>query len=160
MQNDIIINTDVNSVSIILGLGLSSLLSWLTARLYIRTHANQKVDQSFIQALIMISVTIAAIMTIIDNNFARAFGLVGAVSIIRFRTKLKSTQDTCYLFLTVAIGMASGLQLYNVAAITFIFMNLIIYILWRTDFGNTKNNSIKEQNSLPFQKKPLEIHEK
>jgi Domain of unknown function (DUF4956) len=63
---------------------------------------------SFSTTLVMLSVLIAMVTQVIGDNVARAFSLVGALSIVRFRTVVRDTQDTAYVIFAVAVGMASG----------------------------------------------------
>ena len=55
------------------------------------------------------------VMLVIGSNLARAFGLVGAMSIIRFRTAVKDTHDIVFIFFTLAVGLASGVGMYAAA---------------------------------------------
>lgn len=63
---------------------------------------------SFSTTLVMLSVLIAMVTQVIGDNVARAFSLVGALSIVRFRTVVRDTQDTAYVIFAVAVGMACG----------------------------------------------------
>jgi uncharacterized membrane protein YhiD involved in acid resistance len=69
---------------------------------------------------------------IIGNNLARAFGLVGAMSIIRFRTAVKETQDIIFIFFSLSIGMAAGVGHYTLAIVGTLFVGTIIFILTKT----------------------------
>ena len=73
---------------------------------------------------------IAAVMVmVIGNNLARAFGLVGAMSIIRFRTAVKETQDIVFIFFGLCVGMAAGIGYYKIAFTGTIFIGIILFIL-------------------------------
>ena len=77
------------------------------------------------------SVTVAFIMLIIGSNLARAFSLVGALSIVRYRNAVKDTQDISYIFMALAIGMAAGTKLYLYAIIFTLFGAILLMILNR-----------------------------
>jgi uncharacterized membrane protein YhiD involved in acid resistance len=77
---------------------------------------------------------------IIGNNLARAFGLVGALSIIRFRTAIKDTMDIVYIFLALAIGMAGGVGYHKLAFIGAIVVGLILIISSKSKFTFLMNN--------------------
>ncbi|MCU7494162.1 MAG: DUF4956 domain-containing protein [Ignavibacteria bacterium] len=113
----------------------TTLLSLTVVKIYMITHKKKGYDQDFLQALIFLSLVVTSVMLVIGNNLAGAFGLVGAVSIIRFRTRLDNSQDTAYIFLEMAIGLTCGLQQYTVAVSATVFITLIILILWKSDFG-------------------------
>lgn len=116
-------------------------LSLPIALIYMKTRSREGYTQSFVQALILISITVATVMLIIGNNIARAFGLIGAVAIIRFRTKVKDPKDTTFLFLCIAIGMACGLRLYYIGILATAFISGILLSLWKINFGKREEDS-------------------
>jgi uncharacterized membrane protein YhiD involved in acid resistance len=85
--------------------------------------------------LILLAVTIAAAMMVIGNNLARAFGLVGAVSIIRFRTAVKSAKDMAFVFISIVIGMASGLGFWLIALVFAVFTGIVLLCMEWLRFG-------------------------
>jgi uncharacterized membrane protein YhiD involved in acid resistance len=76
------------------------------AQIYRRARAEPA--SSFTVTLLLLSVLIAMVTQVIGDNVARAFSLVGALSIVRFRTVVRDTQDTAYVIFSVAVGMAVG----------------------------------------------------
>ena len=76
------------------------------------------------------------VIMIIGNNLARAFALVGALSIIRFRTVVKDTKDTAYIFWALAAGMASGTGSYFLAIAGTVIITGIAFILHFTNYGS------------------------
>ncbi|MBI4265097.1 MAG: DUF4956 domain-containing protein [Acidobacteria bacterium] len=80
----------------------------LVAFIYRRTRAPADVVPSFTTTLALLAVLIAMVTQVIGDNVARAFSLVGALSIVRFRTVVRDTQDTAYVIFAVAVGMAVG----------------------------------------------------
>ena len=70
---------------------------------------------------------------VIGNNLARAFGLVGAMSIIRFRTAVKETQDIMFIFYALAIGMTCGVRLFDVAIAATLVIGVILVIISKTN---------------------------
>ena len=70
----------------------------------------------------------ALVIMVIGNNLARAFGLVGALSIIRFRTAIKDTQDIVFIFFALAVGMAAGVGLPLSAVVGTLFIGLGIFV--------------------------------
>lgn len=87
-----------------LALGLA--VAWI----YRRTRKTTDITASFPTTLVLLAVLIAMVTQVIGNNVARAFSLVGALSIVRFRTVVRDTQDTAYVIFAVVIGMAVGAQ--------------------------------------------------
>jgi hypothetical protein len=135
--------TDVFSVGDILFTTiLSFLLSLVIAWVYQITYKGVSYTQSYVHTLIMMSMVVAIIMLVIGSNIARAFSLVGALSIIRFRNAVKDTRDVGYIFFAMAIGMACGTRFYLLATIaTFI----IGFILWGMASLNLFAKDVKEQ---------------
>jgi len=74
---------------------------------------------------------VAVVMLIIGSNIARAFALIGSLSIIRFRNAVKETRDVGFIFFTMAVGMAVGTKFYLLAVITAMFVSLIILVMTR-----------------------------
>jgi len=74
------------------------------------------------------------IMLIIGSNIARAFSLVGALSIIRFRNAVKETRDVGFIFFAMAIGMATGTRFYSLAIIATIVIALLVLMMNRFDW--------------------------
>jgi hypothetical protein len=83
-------------------------LGGVVAFIYRRTRPASATSPSFIGTLVLLSVLIAMVTQVIGDNVARAFSLVGALSIVRFRTVVRDTQDTAYVIFSVAVGMAIG----------------------------------------------------
>ena len=90
---------------------------WVISQVYKKTRKNPDLSPSFPGTLILLCVLIAMVTQVIGDNVARAFSLVGALSIVRFRTVVRDTQDTAYVILSVIVGMAVGSKALWVAAI-------------------------------------------
>src|SRR5687767_12748389 len=83
-------------------------LGGAVAFVYRRTRPPAHVAASFTTTLVLLAILIAMVTQVIGDNIARAFSLVGALSIVRFRTVVRDTQDTAYVIFAVAVGMAMG----------------------------------------------------
>ena len=93
---------------IALRLGLAFVLGWLVALVYRWTHHGDPYPETFPPTLILLAILIAAITQVIGDSVARAFSLVGALSIVRFRTVVQDTRDTAFVIFAVIVGMAVG----------------------------------------------------
>ena len=91
--------------------------------------------------MIMVSVTVALIMVIIGSEIARAFALVGAMSIIRFRNPVKDPRDVAFLFVTIAIGMACGVGFYMYATVFTFTIVILMLCMHYYNFGDLPNKS-------------------
>jgi uncharacterized membrane protein YhiD involved in acid resistance len=87
---------------------VAMLLGGVVTLIYRRTRYATPMTSSFSVTLVLLTVLIAMVTQVIGDNVARAFSLVGALSIVRFRTVVRDTQDTAYVIFAVAVGMAVG----------------------------------------------------
>ena len=94
---------------------LSYLLSLVVGWVYRYTHKGISYSQSYVHTLVIMGTVVSLIMLIIGSNIARAFALVGALSIIRFRNAMKETRDVGFIFMVMAIGMAVGTRFFLLA---------------------------------------------
>jgi hypothetical protein len=94
-----------------LSLTLSLLVGWV----YRTTHRGVSYSQSYVHSIVIFGTVVAFIMLIIGSNIARAFTLVGALSIVRFRHAVKEPRDIAFVFMVMAIGMACGTRFYVLA---------------------------------------------
>lgn len=83
-------------------------LGALVAVIYNRTRDTAETAATFPATLVLLAVLIAMVTQVIGDNVARAFSLVGALSIVRFRTVVRDTQDTAFVIFSVVVGMAAG----------------------------------------------------
>lgn len=114
---------------------LSFFLSLVLAFVYRQTHRGVSYSVSFVHSMILMAVTVSLIMIVIGSNVARAFSLVGALSIIRFRTAIKEPRDVAFLFATMAIGMSAGTGFYDLAVLFTLFIAPAVYFLYRFQIG-------------------------
>ena len=97
------------------------------------TYRGPGYSNSFVISLIVISMITSLVIMVIGNNLARAFGLVGALSIIRFRTAVKDTIDIVYIFFGLAIGMGAGVGYYKLALAGTIIISLVLLAFSKTN---------------------------
>ncbi len=119
-------------------LALSCLLSMTSAWMYRRTHRGTSYAQSFAQTLVLMGMVTALIMLVIGSNIARAFSLVGALSVIRFRNAVKETRDVGFMFLVMAIGMACGTRFYMLATFATAALSGVIALMHWLDMFNKR----------------------
>ena len=129
------IGTDINLIDVGLVLFWSIFLSFIIAVTYRGCHRGVSYSQNFTQNLVIIGTIVGIVMLVIGTNIARAFTLVGALSIIRFRTAIKDPKDVGFIFFVMVIGMACGTKFYPVAIITTFVGCGLIYFMTYSDFG-------------------------
>ena len=118
------------AISLFLAFATSLVLGWV----YRATHRGTSYSQQYVQTLVMMGTVVSLIMLIIGSNVARAFALVGALSIIRFRNAMKETRDVGFIFLVMAIGMAVGTRFYLLAIFATAALSAFILVMTRFNF--------------------------
>ncbi len=114
---------------VLLTIILSFVLTMLIAWTYRATHQGTSYSQTFVQTLIIVAMVVGVVMLIVGSNIARAFTLVGALSIVRFRNAVKETRDVGFIFFAMAIGMACGTRFYLLAIIATVTICLLIWVM-------------------------------
>jgi uncharacterized membrane protein YhiD involved in acid resistance len=115
------------AVVLVLSFALSAFIAWI----YQITHRGASYTQSFAFTLVINGMVVALVMMIVGSNIARAFSLVGALSIIRFRNAVKETRDVGFIFFSMAIGMAVGTRFYALAVIGAVVISLATLLMIR-----------------------------
>ena len=122
--------------SIIVNLLFSLVAGVLIGIIYRKTHRGLSYSQSFVITLVLMCITVAAVMMVIGSNLARAFALVGALTIVRFRTVVKDTKDTAFIFFALTEGISSGTGNYMLTVFSTVFIGSVALVLAKTDFGS------------------------
>lgn len=126
-------------------IGLALLLGVAVAGLYRWSKRGVEIPPTFQPTLVLLATVIAMATQIIGDNVARAFALVGALSVVRFRTVVKDTQDTAFVILAVVIGMAAGANSITVALVGLIVVGLASLAIWprpRANAWQTPGNTL------------------
>ena len=141
-------------MDVVLVMVLSFVLSAFIGWIYKITHRGTSYTQSFVFTLVLNGMIVALVMMIVGSNIARAFSLVGALSIIRFRNAVKETRDVGFIFFTMAIGMAIGTRFYLLGVIAAIVISLVILLMTRFNWYAREMSSqilrIQIPNGAPF----------
>lgn len=141
-------------LDIVLVVVLSFLLSAFIGWIYKITHRGTSYTQSFVFTLVLNGMVVALVMMIVGSNIARAFSLVGALSIIRFRNAVKDTRDVGFIFLTMAVGMAIGTRFYLLALIATAAISLMFVLMTRFNWYAREMSGqilrIQLPSDLPF----------
>ncbi|HEY2805217.1 MAG TPA: DUF4956 domain-containing protein [Gemmatimonadales bacterium] len=134
---------------ILTALVLSLVLVLVVTYFYRQSHRGLSYSVSFVHAMVLLCVTVSVIMLIIGSNIARAFTLVGALSIIRFRNPIKDSRDVAFLFVAMAVGMAVGTGFYMTAVMFTLFISFIAYALTRFEIGATLRREVLLKLAVP-----------
>ncbi|MBI4721700.1 MAG: DUF4956 domain-containing protein [Candidatus Stahlbacteria bacterium] len=147
----------LSGLEIILNIVIAFICGYLISWVYRRTYRGPGYSITFVNGIVLLSMITAVVIMVIGNNLARAFGLVGAMSIIRFRTAVKSVQDIIYLFFALAMGMAAGVGLYGIAFTGTFFIGLVIYAFSKSTLSiPNREEYLLQFNFLSPQEPPME----
>lgn len=108
-------------------------VSWV----YFITSRARRIDQSFLQTIMILPVVVTGIAMIVLNSLALAFSLAGVVAAVRFRFSLAQPSDAMYIFVGIGIGLGSGIGALGVSTVIscmFVFATLLI---WKLEYGKT-----------------------
>ena len=108
---------DLTLTQIILNIAVAAVIGFFIFLSYAISHRGTIYSKKFNASLVIMTVLTATVMTVIGNNIALSLGMVGALSIVRFRTAVKDSRDTVYIFWTIIIGICCGVGDYVVASI-------------------------------------------
>lgn len=120
---------------VLLAMTVTTLLCFMLVHVYRHTHRGTSYSQSYLVTIFVVGVATSVVMMIIGSNIARAFSLVGALSIIRFRTAVKDPRDTGFIFAGIVAGMGCGTGFYMPAIAMTVFVCLLVVTLFHFDFG-------------------------
>lgn len=130
-----ILTPSLSAGQMLLSLGVAFLCGFIITLFYRWTYKGSNYSPTFVRSMIYLAMISAVIIVVIGNNLARAFGLVGAMSIIRFRTAVKDTQDIVFIFFSLAIGLAAGVGMHALAIGSTILIGLVILITSKTNYA-------------------------
>lgn len=128
--------TSLTWEQILTNIAVSAILGFLIFISYMISHRGTIYSKKFNVSLVTLTVLTAMVMTVIGNNVALSLGMVGALSIVRFRTAIKDSRDTVYIFWTIIAGICCGVGDYIVAGVGSAFVFVILLL-----FGAIKNNN-------------------
>lgn len=127
--------TQLSAAVIVFKLLFSFALQLVIVWVWRKTHSQLSYFQSFVFTLIIMGVLATAVMMVVQNNIIGAIALLGALSIIRFRTIIKETKDISFVFFAMTIGIAVGTSNYAIALLTTFILSVIIISLFKLNVG-------------------------
>ncbi|MEM8682759.1 MAG: DUF4956 domain-containing protein [Pseudomonadota bacterium] len=104
---------------------------------YFITSRSTRLDQSFVQTIIILPVVVTGIAMIVMNSIALAFSLAGIVAAVRFRFSLAIPSDAMYIFVAIAIGLGSGIGAVAASFVISLAFVMTTLVIWRLEYGKT-----------------------
>lgn len=120
--------TGLPLATIIQNIMVTFILSFVIYLVYKATYSGVTYSKSFNVSIVMTTMVTSMVMMVIGNNLALSLGMVGALSIVRFRAAVKEPKDISYLFWGLAIGLSAGTGAYGIAVVGTIAMTAIVFI--------------------------------
>jgi hypothetical protein len=108
-------------------------VSWV----YFITSRARRIDQSFLQTIMILPVVVTGIAMIVVNSLALAFSLAGVVAAVRFRFTLNQPSDAMYIFVAIGIGLGSGIGALGISGIISLMFVVATLIIWKLEYGKT-----------------------
>jgi hypothetical protein len=125
------------SIEIVVNMGMSFILGLFIFYVYRKTFQGVLYQRSFNVSLIAIAMVVTLIIMTISGNLILSLGMVGALSIVRFRTPIKDPVDLVFIFWAIAIGIGNGVAYFNLTLIGSVIMTLALVALTRKDSEET-----------------------
>tara|TARA_R110000787_G_scaffold62727_1_gene141704 strand:- start:537 stop:1184 length:648 start_codon:yes stop_codon:yes gene_type:complete len=108
-------------------------ISWV----YFITSRARRIDQSFLQTILVLPILVTGIAMIVLNSIALAFSLAGVVAAVRFRFSLDQPSDAMYIFVAIAIGLGAGIGALGISYVISLSFALATLIIWKLEYGKT-----------------------
>ena len=128
----LLVNTSFTSLQILLSLSVTFLIAMFIYYIYKKTYSGVLYSKNFNITLVMTAIVVNALMIGISGNLVLSLGLVGALSIVRFRTAVKDSKDTAFIFWAISIGVINGVGYYELSILFSLFMGVVIALLSRS----------------------------
>jgi len=137
----------------LISLVLAAIIGLLISQLYRYTHRGLNYEHTFMAALVMLAPIVSVVMLYIRGDLVLSLGLIGSLSIVRFRTAIKDTRDMVFLFWVIAVGLGTGTYNWGVAVVSSLFILLLVAALYFVRYGHSRNTDfvLVLSGKTPFQ---------
>ena len=123
-------------LSVVTALAVGFLVGLIVAFVYRRTYRGVLYSPSFALTLVMLTLITTPVVMCIKSDIALSMGMVGALSIVRFRTAVKDPMDTAYMFWALTMGILLGAGLYLIALVVVLGIAIVMFVLTFIKFKN------------------------
>jgi hypothetical protein len=126
-------------LDVLIALCVSTGLGIIISQLYRNTHRGMNYESTFMSSLVLMAPIVTLVMLYVRGDLVLSLGLIGSLSIVRFRTAIKDTRDMIFIFWVIAIGLGSGTYNWSVVLLSSLFIMIMVYILYFVHYGQTEN---------------------
>ena len=144
-------NIDINYTNFFIAILLSLVLAYVVKYTYIKAGRALNDKHHFSDTFIPLAIITTLVITVVKFSLALSLGLVGALSIVRFRAAIKEPEELVYLFLVISIGLANGANQFLLSTIATII--IIFFLLLRNLYQSKKKNSFQYSYRKNFHNK-------
>ena len=139
---DFVVNQpiQVDVTSLIIALLLSAFFSYLLGKLYVKYGTALSNRKRFAGNFVLLTTTTTLVISIVKSSLALSLGLVGALSIVRFRAAIKEPEELVFLFLAIGIGLGFGANQFLTTTVSFVIISLIILFTYKTNKKSENQN--------------------
>lgn len=130
----------LDPVTILFSLGFTLILSAIMFYTFRKCHAKMSYDHKYNITLVMLAIVSTILMQLIKQNLALSLGMLGSLSLVRFRTNIKDPRDLGFVFWAMAIGIASSSEGWFIGIVGSIL--LAFFMIWTGDNNNTQTNAM------------------
>ncbi len=125
------LSTTLTIGDILISLLITFLIALFIYHIYKKTYSGVLYSQEFNVTLVVVSLVVSVIMIGISRNLALSLGLIGALSIVRFRNAVKDPRDVAFLFWAISVGIVNGVQFYKLAIVSSAFIGIVLLVFSR-----------------------------
>ncbi len=133
-------SVEVELLGFVLNLLLTGVFALLIAFLYVRYGTSLSNRRMFARNFVLLAMTTMIIITIVKSSLALSLGLVGALSIVRFRAAIKEPEELAYLFLCIAMGLGFGADQAKITIIGALLVGVVIFLRRRVHATSDNQN--------------------
>jgi hypothetical protein len=140
--------TSVEVEKFIISTICSIIIGFLISGIYMFTHRKTGFEQSHVITIVALPVVVGTIIMLVGNT-AQAFSLAGVFSLVRFRSGSIESSDICYIFFSVAAGLACGTGYVQYAFLFLVLLGLVLIVMNRLNFGKPTTRHMTLKISIP-----------
>jgi len=118
---------------------LAIAIALVISQIYKHTHRGMNFELSFMSTLVLLAPIVTVVMLFIRGDLVLSLGLIGSLSIIRFRTPIKDTRDMVFLFWTISVGLGCGTYNWAVVILSTLFISVVMILLYIFRYGRSFN---------------------
>ena len=149
--------SSITTMTVCVTLGITVILALYIFVVYYLSSKKTFYNKTFNVSLAGIAVITAAIILAMQSNLAISLGMVGALSIVRFRTAVKDPKDLVFLFWSISVGIICGAGIYEIAVISSLLVTIGLFALELTPVGNASGILVVNCSALEQEKQIMDI---